>query len=119
MPWYDSVTMSTPTDIGTLIVRSPGIRGGRPRIAGTGVTVLALCPGATKTEFQTVAGVTEEVPEFTYMSAEAVVRQAIAAAKSGTRALVPGWMNKIVAVSARVTPRSVLARIAGSMFAPS
>lgn len=31
--------MSTPTDIGTLIVRSPDIRGGRPRIAGTGVTV--------------------------------------------------------------------------------
>ena len=31
--------MSTPTDIGTLIVRSPEIRGGRPRIVGTGVTV--------------------------------------------------------------------------------
>lgn len=27
------------TDIGALIVRSPEIRGGRPRIAGTGVTV--------------------------------------------------------------------------------
>lgn len=27
------------TDIGTLIVRTPEIRGGRPRIAGTGVTV--------------------------------------------------------------------------------
>ena len=32
--------MMNPTiDIGTLIVRSPDIRGGRPRIAGTGVTV--------------------------------------------------------------------------------
>ena len=31
--------MNPPTDIGTLIVRSPDIRGGRPRIAGTGVTV--------------------------------------------------------------------------------
>ena len=30
--------MSTPTDIGTLIVRSPEIRGGRPRIAGTPLT---------------------------------------------------------------------------------
>ena len=27
------------TDIGTLIVKTPDIRGGRPRIAGTGVTV--------------------------------------------------------------------------------
>lgn len=31
--------MSTPTDIGTLITSSPEIRGGRPRVAGTGVTV--------------------------------------------------------------------------------
>jgi uncharacterized protein (DUF433 family) len=31
--------MSTLMDIGTLIVRSDDIRGGRPRIAGTGVTV--------------------------------------------------------------------------------
>ena len=31
--------MKPTVDIGTLIVRSPEIRGGRPRIAGTGVTV--------------------------------------------------------------------------------
>jgi uncharacterized protein (DUF433 family) len=31
--------MATAVDIGTLIVRSPEIRGGRPRIAGTGITV--------------------------------------------------------------------------------
>jgi uncharacterized protein (DUF433 family) len=31
--------MPTITDIGSLIVRSDDIRGGRPRIAGTGVTV--------------------------------------------------------------------------------
>lgn len=31
--------MYTSTDIGTLITRSPELRGGRPRVAGTGVTV--------------------------------------------------------------------------------
>jgi uncharacterized protein (DUF433 family) len=31
--------MQSVVDIGTFIVRSPEIRGGRPRIAGTGVTV--------------------------------------------------------------------------------
>ena len=31
--------MSAVVDIGTMIVRTPEIRGGRPRIAGTGVTV--------------------------------------------------------------------------------
>jgi len=87
-------------------------------VAGKGVGVLALCPGATKTEFQEVAGVTENVPEFTYMSAEAVVRQAIAAAKSGKRTLVPGLMNKIMIGSTRLTPRKIMATVAGSMFAP-
>ncbi len=87
-------------------------------LAGTGVRVLALCPGATKTEFQQVAGVSEKVPKFTYMSAEAVVRQAIAAAKSGKRTLVPGLLNKVLIGSTRLTPRGVLARVAASMFTP-
>jgi short-subunit dehydrogenase len=87
-------------------------------VSGNGVHVLALCPGATKTEFQDVAGVSEKVPEFSYMSAEEVVRQAIAAVKSGKRTLVPGWMNKIMIGSTRLAPRSLMAGVAGSMFAP-
>ena len=31
--------MATVTDIGTLIVQTPGVRGARPHVAGTGVTV--------------------------------------------------------------------------------
>jgi len=34
--------MTTVTDIGTLIVRSADVRGDRPRVAGTGVTVRRL-----------------------------------------------------------------------------
>ena len=34
--------MATVTDIGTLLTQSPGICGGRPRIAGTGVSVLRI-----------------------------------------------------------------------------
>ncbi|MGH7898542.1 MAG: SDR family NAD(P)-dependent oxidoreductase [Candidatus Binatia bacterium] len=87
-------------------------------VAGKGVNVLALCPGATKTEFQEVAGVAEAIPEFTFMTSQAVVRQAIAAVKAGKHVLVPGWMNKVTAMSTRLTPRTVLAKVAGSMFAP-
>jgi len=39
MPSERPETKRPTTDIGALIVRSPDIRGGRPRIAGTGVTV--------------------------------------------------------------------------------
>lgn len=31
--------MATAIDIGALIIRTPEVRGGRPRVAGTGVTV--------------------------------------------------------------------------------
>jgi uncharacterized protein (DUF433 family) len=34
--------MATAIDIGTLIAQTPGICGGRPRIAGTGVSVLRV-----------------------------------------------------------------------------
>jgi uncharacterized protein (DUF433 family) len=34
--------MATVTDIGTFLTQSPGICGGRPRIAGTGVSVLRI-----------------------------------------------------------------------------
>lgn len=87
-------------------------------LLATGVAVLVLCPGATKTEFQEVAGVSGNVPEFTFMNADAVVRQAIAAAKRGKRTLVPGWMNKALVASTRFTPRRVLVQVAGSMFHP-
>jgi uncharacterized protein (DUF433 family) len=36
--WMERTVAAT-IDIGTLITRTPGIRGGRPRIAGTGVSV--------------------------------------------------------------------------------
>jgi uncharacterized protein (DUF433 family) len=32
-------TTASAVDIGTLVVRTPDVRGGRPRIAGTGITV--------------------------------------------------------------------------------
>jgi short-subunit dehydrogenase len=87
-------------------------------LSGTGVAVLVLCPGATKTEFHEVAGASGTLPEFSFMSAEAVVRQAIAAARSGKHTFVPGWMNKAVVASTRFTPRRVLAQMAGAMFHP-
>ncbi|MDP3936759.1 MAG: hypothetical protein Q8R92_01330 [Deltaproteobacteria bacterium] len=60
----------------------------------------------------------DNVPEMSYMSAGEVVRQAIAAAKQGKRAHVPGIMNKASTGVARILPLSVAAGIAGAMFQP-
>ncbi|MCU0566528.1 MAG: DUF433 domain-containing protein [Oculatellaceae cyanobacterium Prado106] len=38
-PYYGTTTEQLHTDIGTLIVQTPGVCGGRPRIAGHRVTV--------------------------------------------------------------------------------
>jgi uncharacterized protein len=82
-----------------------------------GVTVMALCPGPTRTEFQDVAGVNETgVPSFAYMDAKTVVAQALASAKRGKSVRINGIINSVMAQSTRFTPRALVARIAGAMF---
>jgi short-subunit dehydrogenase len=82
-----------------------------------GVTVMALCPGPTRTEFQDVAGVNETgVPSFAYMDAKTVVAQALASARRGKSVRINGIINSVMAQSTRITPRSLVARIAGGMF---
>ena len=83
----------------------------------SGVTVMALCPGPTRTEFQGAAGVdTSSFPSFAYMDAKTVVAQALASAKRGKAMRINGIMNQVMAQSTRLSPRSVNARIAGAMF---
>lgn len=82
-----------------------------------GVTVMALCPGPTRTEFQGVAGVNESaVPSFAYMDAKTVVAQALGSAKRGKALRINGVINSLMAQSTRLAPRFLAARIAGGMF---
>ncbi len=86
-------------------------------LRGSGVTVTALCPGPTRTEFQQVAGVADSAfPSFAYMDAATVVREAIAAARSGKSVKINGMINAVMAESTRIAPRSLVRRIAGAMF---
>lgn len=86
-------------------------------LSGSGVRVMALCPGPSRTEFQAVANVLDaKMPSFAYMDAKSVVAKAIDAAERGKAVRITGAMNFMLAQSARITPRRVVAKIAGSMF---
>ena len=86
-------------------------------LQGTGVTVLALCPGPTRTEFQQVASVEHSgVPSFAYMDAPTVVRQAIESARRGKAIRINGVINTIMAQTTRFAPRALVRRISGAMF---
>ncbi|CAN5651287.1 SDR family oxidoreductase [soil metagenome] len=84
----------------------------RMELHGTGVNVTALCPGPVHTEFDTVALRPDEpspvAPEFTYVSAEDVVRAALAAVERETPVVIPGAVMKMAAALLRATPMPVL-----------
>ncbi len=86
-------------------------------IAGTGVRILALCPGPVRTEFQAVAKHENALmPSFIYMDADTVVRQALAAVARRRRVKINGMMNAAGAVAARVFPHSLITAIAGRIY---
>lgn len=63
--------MATLTDIGTLITQTPGICGGRPRIAGTGVSVRTVA-GWYKTGM-TPEEIATEIPHLTLAQVHAAL----------------------------------------------
>jgi short-subunit dehydrogenase len=87
-------------------------------LRGTGVTVTMLCPGPTTTEFAQVAnmqGVALFNGPMPVMTAPEVARQGYAALKAGRPLIITGLLNKIIAMSTRFTPTSMLLMIAGHL----
>jgi len=87
-------------------------------VKDTGVHVLCVCPGFTRTEFQERAHVeTTALPSFVWMSAEEVADQAVRAVGHGP-VLVNGRMNSITTVVTRLIPRGLLTRAIGGFLKP-
>jgi len=87
-------------------------------LRGTGVQVLCVCPGFTRTEFQERAEVdVRRVPGFAWMSADAVADQAVGAVGRGP-VLVTGALNSLMASSMRFLPRRLVTRVMESVLKP-
>lgn len=76
---------------------------------GTGVRVLALCPGFTRTEFHERAGLNmSAVPTFLWLEADKVVDQGLAALRRNAVVCVPGARYKVIVAVSRRLPLSGL-----------
>jgi len=87
-------------------------------LRGTGVHVLCVCPGFTRTEFQEKAEVDiAGVPGFAWMSADEVAEQTLRAVGRQV-VLVNGVMNSVMTSTLRFIPRGVLSRVVASLLRP-
>ncbi|MBN2357184.1 SDR family oxidoreductase [candidate division KSB1 bacterium] len=80
-----------------------------------GITVTAFCPGPTKSEFQSRAGINNSrLVRFNLMPYMDVARAARAGYQgfvAGRRLVIPGFMNKLGVFSTRILPRRILMAI--------
>lgn len=73
-----------------------------------GVHVTALCPGLTKTEFQSVSNTdryASDFPDIAWTSPEHVVDEGLSSVIANRTLAVPGTQYKLLSAAANVTPR--------------
>jgi short-subunit dehydrogenase len=73
-------------------------------VKAAGVTITVFCPGATQTEFRSRAGIGEK-RKHSGMTAEAAARIAYVETLRGTHIVVPGFLNRVFVILARLLPR--------------
>lgn len=85
-------------------------------LAGSGVTVTALCPGPTESGFQERANMEKsKLLKNGMMSAERVAELGYRGLTKGRTVVVPGFRNKLLSKSYRFVPRSLVAKVVRAM----
>ncbi len=89
-------------------------------LRNTGVRVVTVCPGFTKTGLYADSGVPGLAGKFLpFATPEEIVRVALAAYDAGRVVRVIGATNRILHVAGAVTPRFILRWLMARMFAPT
>ncbi|HET7659656.1 MAG TPA: SDR family oxidoreductase [Oryzihumus sp.] len=85
-------------------------------LAGTGVTVTALCPGFTHTEFHQRASLDmSRLPKVMWLESDRLVRDCLDDVKAGKVISVPGPQYKLIAALTRTLPRGLVRRASGGV----
>ena len=87
-------------------------------VRGSGVRVMALCPGPVRTEFDSIAGTQDHMRLAApmIMDPDRCVSVALKAFDRGSTVCVPGILNATMAQGPRVTPRFLMRRITGTVL---
>lgn len=90
----------------------------REELRGTGVHVLAVCPGPTSTQFFRNAGMQQAIlPDSIGQTVEQVVDASLAALAAERGMVVSGWQNKLSTFFASKLPKVFAARLAARVIA--
>jgi short-subunit dehydrogenase len=84
-------------------------------LRGTGVRATALCPGLTRTEFQSISNTTgfvDRYPARVWLTADEVAAAGLDAVRRGRALCVPGLPYKAMAAVSSVLPHTVVRRVA-------
>ncbi|MEV3949867.1 SDR family oxidoreductase [Streptomyces halstedii] len=91
-------------------------------LAGTGVRLMALCPGFVRTEFHDRAGMgTGNIPGWMWLDADKVVEAALSDLARGASVSIPDPRYKALMGLVKVTPRALLGGVtsrAGRSYGP-
>ncbi|GAB3675411.1 SDR family NAD(P)-dependent oxidoreductase [Saccharopolyspora tripterygii] len=77
-------------------------------LAGTGVRIMALCPGFTQTEFHERAGLEMgKLPRAFWLQADQVVHESLADLRAGKPVSIPGAQYKALVAVGRLIPKKL------------
>jgi short-subunit dehydrogenase len=82
-------------------------------LRGSGVSVTALCPGPTKTSFESTAGATDTVlyKWMPSMTAAVVARAGYRGMMRGSGVVIPGVVSKLLALAGELPPRRIVLEV--------